>query len=278
MKHKLNLFFASLTVFTLALGACAPVTPQTDNGETPEVSNGGESPTPEVSQPEVLWEQAPEAIVIQGKNCCGFVPRIYVENYIADFTIWGDGRYIYVVQDVDSGQRTVYEAFLTPEQILAILEKVELSGFYTWEDRYANEMVADVPEKCLVVSLKSGVKGTCEYFEGAPEAFHVLYALLAGGANIEGKQYTPERGLVTSYLLGTAADGINQHDVMWDAAEMGFDLKDAVNGQWLEGEALAKAWEIVNMRPWGATIKLGEQYYNLSVQVAGLNPFGSQGQ
>ncbi len=129
-----------------------------------------------------------------------------------------------------------------------------------------------------MVSLTSGIKGTCEYFEGAPEAFHVLYALFASGANIEGKEYTPERGLVTSYLLGTAADCITKHDVVWDAAEMGFDLKDAVNGQWLEGEALAKAWEIVNIRPWGATIKLGEQYYNLSVQVAGLNPFGSQGQ
>src|SRR6185295_2367504 len=114
-----------------------------------------------------------------GTFCCGLVPITLVQNYIPDVQIWGDGRMVWTQSSSTGNQRRVLEAHLTPEQMTGVLQRAVNDGFFGWKDSYADYTVTDYPSQCLVITLTSTSKTVCEYFKGAPKAFHTLYAYLA---------------------------------------------------------------------------------------------------
>ncbi len=282
---KTRIFIIALLVLLVA-AACSPVTPATeiqddgpDGVATVPVSDARNQD--DTKQPadqganapaaEAIWKNDPQEIVIRGTFCCGFSTPVAPLNYIPDFQIWGDGRYIWVEYRED-GSRVVWQAQLSQDQLKGILEDAIQAGFFDWKERYENNTVADFADKCLSVQLESQSKKVCEYFEGAPQAFHDLYDRLASGMGMKGSEFVPERAYLVSYPVAEfSAMPLSENDVIWPADKL-FPLTDAEEkGVWVEGEALELAWRAVNQNPWAAFVREGSGVYQVSVQVPGLS-------
>ncbi|HJS30062.1 MAG TPA: hypothetical protein VJ768_10595 [Anaerolineales bacterium] len=285
MKH---LLISSLTALLLILTACAPVQPAASDDSTPGTTSEPsptpatpdstedspeveETPTPEPDMEDASWDTNPEALIISATFCCGFVPQSAVINYIPDAQVWGDGRIVWVEQS-DDGTRRVLEGQLSLEELGLLIERIQDAGFFEWEDRYANQQVADYADKCINVNLVEQQKSVCEYYEGAPAEFHEIYDVLSTGAGASGEAYMPETGFLTVIPLGPTTQ-INPADVAgtWDAAEMGISLSEVGEGVWVEGPALEAAWAAVNFRPWNPMVQEGENYYLLGLQIPNLS-------
>jgi hypothetical protein len=218
--------------------------------------------------PEVKWDTSPEKVIIRATFCCGLVPESFARNYIPDVQVWGDGRILWS-QTGSSGERRVREGHLSESELKGLLERVVDDGFFGWEDNYADYSVTDMPSKCLSVELAGKTKSVCEYYKGAPEAFHALYDHIASGAGTTGADFVPEKAYLTA--APRTFSGPVQPDLHWPAASVGFSLSEAVSGKWVEGEAAELAWRVVNKNQWGHVVQDGDTYYQLVVQVPGVS-------
>ena len=224
------------------------------------------------SPPEIAWDRDPNALIISGTFCCGFSSPLVPINYIPDAQIWGDGRIIWVTYG-EGGARRVLQDQLSLEQLETLLQKFVNDGFFGWQDRYANIIVSDLADKCVTVNLETVSKSVCEYYEGAPQAFHNLYDYLASGVGLEGKDYVPKTGYVVAYPLDDNAETFpGQITLNWSTNTLGLSLTEAVEeGVWVDGETLAIAWQTVNAKPWGMIVQEGDAYYEISFQIPGIN-------
>ena len=282
---KLTNLFMLATVSLLV--ACGPVEepieiPQNSPLATPtEISvaipfnSPVATPTPERAddmRTEPSWNTAPDALIVSATLCCGYVHKLVRENYIPDALIWGDGRIIWT-QSTNSGERRVLEGYLTPDQMDALLQRVVADGFFDWQDKYVTYTRTDAAHKCLSVQLGQRSKQVCEYIEGAPQAFHDLYADIATGAGVAGAEYVPELGYLTAYPLDFSNQPAPQVELKWPADSAGFSLNEAVHGVWVEGEVLELAWAALNVKQWGMIVQDGDAYYQISVQIPGISLF-----
>ncbi len=252
MFHN-RILFSLLLVFALAASACG--------------ASSAPTPTP---APAVTWDASPDKVIIRATFCCGFVPQGYAENYIPDALVWGDGRILWS-QVGNSGARRVLEGHLTSEQMTALIQRITDAGFFGWKDEYADYSVTDLASQCLSVALTGRSKTVCEYYTGAPEAFHTLYADLAGGVGATGSDFAPITGYLIAYPQNFGGQPAPQAEWNWPANSLEFSLGEAVNGKWVEGEALAFAWRVVNAKVWGSTVQDGDAYYQIVVQIPGVS-------
>jgi hypothetical protein len=212
----------------------------------------------------------PDTPVVSATFFGGRTTQVAVNNYIPDAQIWGDGRIIWV-EHTDSGERRVLEGRLAPNQMRALLQRVVDDGFFSWQDYYVNRTVADAPEQCLSIELERRSKKVCEYFEGAPQAFHDLYAYIAQGAEVTGTDYMPETGLLKANPLHFPEQFSPPVDWQWPTAALGMSLSEAVDGIWVEGAIFELAWRIVNAKWKGMIVQDDDAYYEISVQVPGVS-------
>lgn len=280
-------FIFYLTLFALTLTACQPVPSASEDavvsvpgeGTRATPSDGasfsdsqGSIPTPSTSdpilQPSLSWDTGPGALIVSATFCCGFTTMETNISYIPDAQIWGDGRIAWVAYEKD--RRQVYEGQLTPGQLEAVLQQITDAGFFGWDERYANNLVMDFADKCIVVNLKEASKSVCEYFEGAPEAFHALYDMLKTGAGASGVPFTPETGYLQAREIGKASEN-DQTALRWASKEMGFTLQESANGLWIEGASLEIVWDAVDAHPGGLVFQDGEMLYVLTLQIPGLS-------
>ena len=239
-------------------------TPATDSQIESPVPN----PTPAGETGQINWNHSPDQRIIQAIFCCGFTTRNFAMNYLAEATVWGDGRIVWVEQSPE-GARQVLEGHLTMDQLNNLFQRVVETGFFDWDERYANEMIADAADKCLQITIENRSKEVCEYVEGAPPAFHDLYAEVAAGAGATGTPYVPKRGYLTATVLPEGGD-FSETVEMWPEEAAGFSLSEATGGRWVEGEALDTAWRVVNQGPFTA-VEEGETYYELTLQLPDLS-------
>ena len=287
-------FMKYMVIFVSLLLACGPATLLQQPANAPEAEDENEqaaqtisasseaTPVAETNSPlatpvsplappgpiDLSWDPDPTKPLIVATFCCGFAPQLVLKNYINEATIWGDGQMVWV-EYADNGSRRVLQAQLNPEQIQTLLREAQARGFFGWDDRYADESIADVPEKCLAINLNSGPKQVCEYFKGAPEAFHQLYAQIVRGAGGAGTDFVPEKVYLQAFKLDGVADAVPV-DVEWSADRLGFSLTEAAEGRWLEGDAVGVSWQIANLKWNNMVIREGETYYQIGVQVPGL--------
>lgn len=218
-------------------------------------------------KPEIEWDTDPEALVIRASFGGGLVPQNFALNAVPDAQVWGDGHIIWVDYDTN-GVRRVFEGELTPAQLETFLSRVVNAGFFGWENVYANPDVYDAGTQCLAIHLTSESKTVCEYFEGAPRAFHELYNEVAGGLAVEGSDYIPARGYLTTLVVGDLySQPVALH---WPVDSVGLSLLEAQGGVWVEGEALELAWRTLNANLY-AIVQEGDAYYQLIVQVPGVS-------
>jgi hypothetical protein len=241
------------------------------HAQRPQQAVGAEN-LADAPRPEVVWDTAPDALIVSATFCCGLTSPVMRLNYLPDAQIWGDGHMIWVEYDQD-GSRRVLETVLTHEQLADLLQQVVDAGFFGMQDRYANNLVMDAADKCLTVNLESAQKTVCEYFQGAPQVFHDLYAMFASGAGVAGKDYMPTQGYLTAHPLESIdKENVSRVDLQWDSKARGISLNTIVeSGTWVEGETLAQLWQTVNANPGGMIVQEGEQFYQISLQVPGLS-------
>ncbi len=226
--------------------------------------------TGDESQMELNWNTDPDTLIVSATFCCGHTPNVAQLNYIPDALIWGDGRIIWV-ESADSGERRVLEGQLTPDQMHDLGQRVAGDGFFDWQDSYVDRSVADAAEQCLSVELEQQSKKVCEYFDGAPQAFHDLYAYIAHGAGAAGKNYAPEIGYLTAHPLALPENFTPPATQHWPAATLGLSLGQTEDGVWIEGEVLELAWSVVNANWLGIAVQEEDAYYQISVQIPGLS-------
>lgn len=282
--NKIPALLSLLLLAALLLSACTSLTPQAQPSPLPGGVDPGESldDDPNTNPPpggenipaDLAWDTSPETVVIKATNCCGFVPAVYLQNSVPDAIIWGDGRYLWTLYN-DSGERTIYEGRLSPEQMAAFLERMAAAGFFGWQDLYEEVGVADVPPQCIEVNLLSGSKTVCEIYQGAPEAFKGLYAALQAGEGLAADEFMPTRAYLISLPLDLGGAQPGQLNLVWDAASLGFALSEAEAGRWIEaGPAIEAAWQAVNESTFGNIVEDGGKYYQLALQIEGLSSFG----
>jgi hypothetical protein len=267
MKSLLSM----LVLLMVLLAACGPSATLPPAGETPEPEVTPTVGGGVVTGPEVDWDHSPDSPVITVTNCCGFVPDMVVRNYIPEAVLYGDGRVVWSIQD-EQGRRHVLQGQLSEEQVDALLAGVIEAGFFTWDEHYTDPMApTDLPSKCVSVNANGQSHQVCEYFQGAPEAFHAFYAEMTSGAGTEGEAYIPTEGFLTAHPTPNPDRPLEEGEFSeWNAELAGLSLEEVVAGQWVEGDALLRAWDLVNAGPW-LLVKDGESYYQVSLQIPGLS-------
>ncbi len=218
------------------------------------------------------WDRSSETEVISASFCCGFTTFLFVQNYIADATVWGDGRIIWTSTD-ESGLRSVWEGFLSSDELVNLVRDAAQKGFFGWKDLYEDRRIADVATQCLNITLLTLEKSVCEYYQGAPAAFHTIFDHLASGAGVQNfGPFTPETGyLVALKMTFDEPPTSDQISADWDASDLVFSLADATDGAWVQDKALHRAWEIVNQGIWSNIVHEDGTYYEISLRIPGLS-------
>jgi hypothetical protein len=236
--------------------------------QTPEPQQSGNS-----AQPEVSWDTNPQTLILKATFCCGMMPEFAKLNSIPDAQVWGDGRILWTQMEANNTQRKVLEGKLTSEQMSSLLQEAVDAGFFGWQERYTSaNPPTDMPSQCLSIHLQSQSKQVCEYYEGAPQAFHDIYERAANGFGATGQDYTPEKGYLTAYpMQSSSQDGGQPQPPTWDAQSTGLSLAQAEQGTWVQGPALKAAWDLVNNNPFGAYVQDGEDSYRISLQIPGVS-------
>ena len=80
-------------------------------------------------------------------------------------------------------------------------------------------------------------------------------------------EFAPTTAYLKVYSQGTALGSEAYH---WPAESLGFSLYDVGNGKWIEGEALAFAWRVVNENYY-TPIESNGASFQLAVQVPGAS-------
>lgn len=217
-------------------------------------------------RPTLQWDPSPTAVVVQASDSGGMVPQTFALNSLPAGVVFGDGRIVWVEYG-NSGGRRVWVAQLAAADLEAYLQTATDAGFFGWEGFYGDTNVMDASTQCLEVQLTSTSQTVCEYVSGAPAQFDTLYNLVANGLSQTGQEFVPTQG----WLVAKPSATSSPTPLVWPATALGFSLAEASNGRWVEGEALALAWQVVNTNLWTNSIKDGETYYEITVQAPNLS-------
>ena len=211
-------------------------------------------------RPAVEWNSAADSLVVEASSAGGMLPDF---NYVPAARLWGDGRLVWSNYN-SSGGRSVQTRTLTADEMRALIVRIENEGFFGWNDQYSPGVVYDAPITCLRVSLTTASKSVCEMVSGAPAGFGRLFAELGSGAGQAGTDFVPERGYLTvTRLQSGPADGATD----WPSETLGLSLAEAQGGVWIEGPALARAWEAVNAKSVFTLLREGDTVYQVELLV-----------
>ncbi len=220
--------------------------------------------------PDLAWDHDPETVIIRVTSGGGLEPEAASRNRIPLGQVWGDGRIVWT-ETGKNGERLVLQGRLSETEMADLLQTFAGKGFWRLKDFYEpKEQVFDSSTTSVTVNLLAENKRVSEYHEGAPRAFHELAGLVAAGAGAAGTPYQPQRGYLTARPF-EPWDGLDTAELpVWDAAAAGLSLEDAMGGVWVDGPALAQAWELVNRKYWSPMVIAGGQPYELYLEIPDL--------
>ena len=258
---KTRYFVTLLALSALLLAGCA--------GKEPGPAS---STTLTASAPQTIdvrWDTNPTASIIRHYSpytTAGLAGAYDHNYYIPEVQVWGDGRIIWVVRE--GGARRVLEGRLTTEQMKALLQRIVDAGFFDWKSKYYTLGGNSAPTMHLAISLSGQFKEVSEH-GGAPDAYYELRQFLTSGAGCASNDYVPTQG----YL--TAAPGpVEASAAQWPDATAGITLDQIGDGLYVEGEALAFAWQAVNKNPRAPVYaESNGRVYTIMIQIPGVSFF-----
>lgn len=212
-------------------------------------------------------------LIIQADSAGGFVPEAYVQSHIPVFRLYGDGRVIWT--EWQDGRTSVWQGRLTDDEITALLEWIADQRFFGLKNHYTiKNPPTDLATECVRVNLVDQEKTVCEYYDGAPKAFGMIYSRLRTGAGVtDFEPYQPEIGWVIvepiTWNPGPEASAWPE-SLVPSPSTMG-------EGVWVEGETLAFLWQArLEEGPW-LVYEDGDERFGLVLQVPGLMPQAPEG-
>lgn len=218
--------------------------------------------------PELAWDPSPDHVIVSYACFAGLVPMEYINNGMPVFRLWGDGRAIWV-EDQMGGGRKVLTATFTPDEVRALLTEMATRHFFTMADTYEpGYEILDGGACQMQVNLVSLTKSVSDLTGSQPpDDYYTLAGWLSRGADHASAPYVPERGYIIATLL---QDPVSTATHTWpDGGIDGVRLEDAQGGLLVEGEALRAAWDIVNTDIY-ATVASGASTYRIAVQIEGV--------
>jgi hypothetical protein len=274
---RVKLTFATvLAIASITLAACGTEGVEPGAPADPEQTAVAASPTPQAITPtieesmptDIIWDDSPQTLIFSATTSGGFVPQIAELNNIPDAQIWGDGRILWV-ETGSQGERRVMQGNMSLVQVAGLFERLQSEGFFSWKELYKPQLApTDLPTKCLFAQTKEQSRKVCEYYEGAPAAFHEVYAWASQGAGVTGKPYEPQEGYLISYPIEKPEQvGDQAEPAQWPTQENETSLSEATQGVWIQGQSLKSAWQAVNRQPWGPSAVEDGQAYLISLQI-----------
>ena len=252
-------FLASLLALGAILAACSA--PSTTVAPTATVVALTSPPTTIDPPPHVQWDTGPNAIVIRLTGGLSIAGAYNSNYYIPDVQLWGDGRIIWV--KTEGLARRVFEGKLTAEQMKSLLQRIVDAGFFEWQDYYDALGGNSITPRLLLVNLTGRSKEISEH-GAAPPAFYELQDFIKNGAGAVGREFVPTRG----YLTVSPFPGATTERKWPDASIVGFTLDRVGEGRYVEGEALAFAWQAVNQNPTvPVLVESNGQFYTIMIQI-----------
>ncbi|MEZ4590664.1 MAG: hypothetical protein R3D55_05900 [Chloroflexota bacterium] len=240
--------------------------PSSESTPEPDLDEG----ISQTSASELAWNPDPEALIIQAfADIGGSAPTAALINQLFVAQVWGNGRITWVTW-TDDFQRQVWQGQLSEAAMTDLLETIDDKGFFRLRARYApRENVMDGSTIGIKVYLLARSQEVSEYVSGAPDKFHELFDLLISGAGAEGVPYFPQSGQLTAREIEIDEWREQPERPTWDAAALGVDLQEAQN-LWLEGDALTRAWEVVNENPRFPIVEQDGRYFELHLRLPEL--------
>lgn len=252
---------ANISIFVFGMVSCSYVSPTV---------NVPSKPTPSAY---ISWNTNPNGRIALATSCCdGPLVEELVRPYIPEAQVWGDGRFLWSEQH-DDGTRQVFAAQLSVGEMTGLLQKIDDSGFFDWDEQYQDEPVVDAASQCLTVTLAGQSKMVCATHGGAPEAFYTLFDWLSHGAGKNGTPYRPATAFLTGFQLEGANGPLPGPDLIWPETLSHAPVNEAIDGFWLdEGEALQALWEATNRNLHHMpVIEHGGNRYRIILQVPGVS-------
>jgi hypothetical protein len=243
------------------------VTPRATNEPETTPPAGASVGSAVTGAPALRWDTNPEALVIRyysPSTTAGLSGAYDADYYIPEVQLWGDGRIIWVAREGTA--RRVMEGHLTVEQMRALIRRITDAGFFDWQDRYFTLGGNSSPPMLLSVQLSEVFKVVSEH-GGAPEAYYDLVAFLKAGAGSEGQAYMPALGYLTATPWPVEAEAPR-----WPDESTGITLDQVGEGRYIEGEALAFAWQAVNRNPTAPVyVQSKGHVYTIMLQIPGVS-------
>ncbi|MBL8096134.1 MAG: hypothetical protein JNL73_18305 [Anaerolineales bacterium] len=218
--------------------------------------------------PELVWDRSADVEVISYACYGGLVPNEVWMNDIPTFRLWGDGRALWVEDQID-GSRRVYTAQFTDDEITAMLTEMAQRRFFTMADSYEPDYeIMDGGACQMRVVLADTYKSVSALTGGEPPAdYDALAGFLVRAGGHAGTDFVPERGFLFAMPSG---DPVSAATASWPADGIdGIRLADSPGGVPIEGEALRAAWAIVNTSIF-TVVESGGQTFRIAVQVEGV--------
>lgn len=244
----MNRLLATLITLSLATSACITTFPP---------------------RPDLAWDESPEVAVIKAYSVGGYeIHTYYYENYIPEVRMLGDGRIIWV--EHHGSRRRVLEGQLTHTEMLSILKRFYTAGFFDWKYYYHPEGVSDsfhANTRTLEVNLLSSSKSVSDLFESAPADYNSLWEFVTSGTGVEGVPYQPTTGYLQAKLFEESYSG---PAFVWPDEEAGFSLANVMSGRYVDGVALAHAWQILSEDQVALVIS-NNKVYNIALRILGLS-------
>jgi hypothetical protein len=235
-------------------------------------ADGTATPAP-TTLPHFIWDVNPDVRMMLATHCCASpTTEELVRFYIPEAQLWGDGRLLWTEQD-EEGTRQVFVAWLTADEMQALLQQIASAGFFAWKEEYTGEPVVDGISKCLTVTLVDQVETVCETHGGAPSAFYTLFDHLSQGAGYNGTLFHPDRAFVTGFGPAELAAPQLAAALTWEETQASFPVSHVLSGIWLEdGRTLQLLWDAANRDPYRMPlVEDGDQLYRLILQVPGVS-------
>ena len=149
------------------IGAAGSPAPATPTGSGPATSSATPSSAPTVPAGGILHPTGADAIVLRYETAGGFTPPEWQAARIPSFTLYGDGRIVFIHSATAQPERTdnvfvgmpVRTVLFSEEQIQGLLGyALKDGGLAIARESYDNPMVADAPSTIFTVNADNDSK------------------------------------------------------------------------------------------------------------------------
>ncbi len=187
--------------------------------------------------PKAEWGTSSDNVVIS------FEPGIEEIDYgyIPDFRVWGDGHIIWVEYD-SNHTRTVFEGYLSQDNLKKLIGKFVDAGFFDWFE-YGGSSISSIRIQLLNRNQLNVLDANKEISE--------LVDYLKSGAGVSRKEFIPTVGYLYVFpITETEYANLNVTPYPWSVDKFeyaleGFD-KNYPTGIEVTGNELDFVWKIVN--------------------------------